>query len=363
MKACLLPLVVMAVLVCGCDLQTAKAPSGEGPSGQNGGEENIDPGEKAAAAQLTPAKDPVSEEIYAAKLKTRQAYNNRRFDELEQEVAELRAIKEVFGNGSWKIVQFYEALGCSDDEPASMWQLHDRIHQEWIEARPESIAARVAYAEFLTDYAWLARGTEFASGVKEEGWKLFHERLAQSRQILEEARGLEQKDPYWWMTALTVALGQNWDAAQVEVLLAEARAFEPKFWGYDVSRAYSLLPRWHGEPGDWEKFAAAASARPEGLGSETYARIVIRLRGFYANVFRESAAKWPQTREGLTILLQKYPDSLGLLSEAAMLATMAEDRALAKELFDRIGDRYLPSTWRKPERFTHFRNWAATGRW
>lgn len=371
MKACVFPLILMVALVAGCDLRTSKSPSGDGgeqenpnaPSRKSGVKENISSAEKAAAAKLKPVKDPVAEEIWAANLKTRQAYNSRRFDELEKEAAELRAKKEVFGNGSWKIVQFYVALACSDDEPESMWQLHDRIHQEWIAARPESITARVAYAEFLTEYAWHARGTGYADTVKDKGWKLFGERLATARKILDEARGLTEKDPHWWLTALTVALGQGWSAEQYEVLLAEAHAFEPKFWGYDTARAYSLLPRWHGEPGDWEKFAEAAAARADGLGAEVYARIVIRQRGFYANVFRESAAQWPQAREGLTVLLQKYPDSLGLLSEAAMLATMAEDRALAKDLFDRLGDRYLPSTWRKPERFAHFRNWAETGQW
>ena len=308
-------------------------------------------------------KDPVQEEIYAAKLKTRQAYNERRFDDLEKEAAELRKTKEVFGNGSWKIAQFYDALTCSADEPESMWQLHDRIHQEWIAAKPESISARVAYAEFFTDYAWRARGTAFADKVTEKGWQLFAERLAAARKVLEEARALEEKDPYWWMAALTVALGQSWDAAQYKVLLAEAHKFEPKYWGYDTSRAYSLLPRWLGQPGDWEAYAEEAAARPDGLGAELYARIVIRLRGFHENIFRESKASWPKTREGLAELLRKYPDSLGLLSEAAMLATMAEDRTLAKELFDRIGDRYLPSVWRKPERLAHFRHWAETGNW
>lgn len=325
--------------------------------------ENIDAEERAAAAKLQRVKDPISEQIYAANLVTRQAYNNRRFDELEKQAAELRAQKEVFGNGSWKIAQFYDSLGCRDDEPESMWQLHVEIHEAWIAAKPESISARVAYADFLTEYAWHARGTGFSDTVTKEGWRLFGERLKTARNVLEEARALKQKDPCWWLTALTVALGQGWDHAQYRVLLDEAHAFEPTFWGYDTSRAYSLLPRWHGEPGDWEAYAEESATRANGLGAEVYARIAMRLRGFYDNIFRETKASWPRTKEGIEQLMKKYPESLDLLSNAAILATLAEDRPLAKELFDRLGDRYLPSAWRNAEQLTHYRHWAETGIW
>jgi len=359
MKAHVLPLLLVIGLFAACgEKSAAESKAGDGKVAENYSAE-----ERAAAAKLTTVKDPIQEEIRAANLATRMDYNNRRFDALEKKVAQLRAGKEVFGNGSWKIAQFYGALECRDDEPESMWQLHDRIHQEWIAAKPESISARVAYADFLTEYAWRARGTGYADKVTEGGWKLFGERLVAARKVLEEARGLEEKDPYWWMVALTVALGQSWDAGQYEVLMAEAHAFEPKFWNYDTARAYSLLPRWHGEPGDWEKYAEEAAARPDGLGAEVYARIVSRLRGFHENVFRETKASWPKTREGLTEVLRKYPESIGWLSEAALLATMAEDRAWAKELFDRLGDRYLPGIWRKPERLLHYRHWAETGQW
>jgi hypothetical protein len=366
MKAPTRFLILAAALgtLSGCDRLPTSGSSGtsSNQSSSSSGE-NIDASEKVTAAKLRPAKDPIQEEIYKAKLETRQAYNNRRFDELETKVAALRTGKETYGNGSWKIAQFYEAFACDDKEPESMWQLHDRIHQEWIAAKPTSIAARIAYADFLTDYAWRARGSGYADSVKEEGWRLFEERLANARKVLMEGRALQEKDPCWWMMAFTVALGQGWDLRSYDALVAEAHAFEPKFWGYDVSRAYSLLPRWHGEEGDWEAFAEKTAARPEGLGAELYARIVIRQRGFYENVFRETKASWPRTKEGLTAMIEKYPESLGILSEAAILATHAQDQATAKAWYAKIGDRYLPSVFRKPERFVHYRHWAETGQW
>jgi hypothetical protein len=78
--------------------------------------------EKAAIAKLKPTKDPVQEEIYAFRLKMRALYNNRRFSELEPVAAEIRQTKPLFGNGSWKIAQFYESFACRHEEPESMWQ-------------------------------------------------------------------------------------------------------------------------------------------------------------------------------------------------------------------------------------------------
>jgi hypothetical protein len=352
-----------ACTLAACDRGPTSTSDTTGSGDSDSPRENIDAGEKAIAAKLQPAKDPIEEEIYKAKLETRQAYNNRRFDELETKAAALRTSKETFGNGSWKIVQFYEALGCDDKEPESMWQLHDRIHQEWIAAKPASIAARVAYVDFLTDYAWRARGSGYADTVTKEGWRLFEERLDAARKVFMEGRALEEKDPCLWLQAFTVALGQGWDLRSYETLLAEAHALEPKFWGHDVARAYSLLPRWHGEEGDWEAFAEKTAARPDGLGAELYARILMRQRRFYENVFRETKASWPKTKEGLSLLIEKYPNSLSLLSEAAMLATLAQDQPAAKEWYGKIGDRYLPSVFRKPESFVHYRHWAETGQW
>jgi len=99
--------------------------------------------EKAAIAKLKPTKDPILEEIYGFRLKMRALYNSRRFSELEPVAAEIRRTKPRFDNGSWKIAQFYESFACRREEPESMWQLHDRIHQDWIERtwrRPRSPA-------------------------------------------------------------------------------------------------------------------------------------------------------------------------------------------------------------------------------
>jgi hypothetical protein len=312
---------------------------------------------------LTPVKDPIQELIRAFNLETRSVYNDRKFDQLEQRAASLRAAKETFGNGSWKIFQFYQSFHCGDDEPDTLWQLHDRIHQEWIAAKPESVTAKIAYADFLADYAWRARGTSYANKVTQDGWKVFGERLAAAGEVLKEATKLPDKDPMLARVFMTVALGQGWPKPVYDTLLEKARAGEPTFFSYEIARAYSLLPRWYGEPGEWEAFADEAAARPNGLGLEIYARIVMEQRRYHDNVFGETKASWPKTREGLEILRKKYPEAVEFVNATALLAALAKDRELSKQMFDQLGDTYVVSFWRKPERFARFRDWARTGKW
>jgi hypothetical protein len=323
--------------------------------------DNYTASERAAAAKLKQVRDPIEEEIYKFRVNTRQAYNNRRFDQLERIAGEVRTAKALFGNGSWKIAQFYESFECREEEPESMWELHDQIHRAWTAVKPASITARLAYADFLVGYGWHARGHEYANKVTPKGWKLFAERLAAARTAFGEAQSLPEKDPYLWVVGLSIALAQDWPESGYSALLGEAHAAEPRYWGYDTTRAISLLPRWYGQPGEWETYAEETSARPDGLGAELYARIVATQATYYKNVFRETQASWPRTREGLEQMRQRYPDSLVILNTTAMLATMAEDRALAKEIFDRLDDTCLTTVWGTPERFIQFRNRAETG--
>ena len=330
-----------AMLLVGCEKKPADSADAHGES---------DP---------SAVKDAGQEQVIAFRNNTRKAYNESRFDDLEKAATAIRAGKALTSSGGWTIVQFYDSLECADDDPARMWELHEKIHKAWITAKPQSITARVAYADFLVNYAWQARGSGFTNTVTERGWALMRDRLAASLQVLKNARNLPEKDPNWWMVSLRVALGQGWSPADYASLLAEARAHEPKFWGYDTARAYSLLPRWHGKPGDWEVFAEQAATRPGGLGDETYARIVINLKGFYGNVFKETKASWPRTKSGLKLMTQRYPNSKEIVHQNARLARLADDRGFAKEMFAKIGPEFLPGSWKNAAQFREVKQWAA----
>ncbi len=359
-------------LLTGCDFRLSTNDSSESSSssssrGSNRKEiaESIDKEEALDAIRLQSATDPGGEKAVAFRKQMAELLYAQKFDELEKEAAAARASKEVFANGTWKISQFYFAFERKNRDAQGLWNVTEDALQAWQKAFPSSVTARIAYADFLVDYAWHARGTGYADTVTPEGWRLMKERLSQANKVLVDARKLPEKDPVLYSVALQVALGVGLDKAGYEKLMDEAYAFEPTFWGYDASRAYSLLPRWYGEPGEWEAFAAKAAARPDGLGAEVYARIVMRLVDFHENLFRESKASWPKTKEGIEILKKKYPESVEILSYGALLATCANDNKTAKAYFEELGDRYLEEgkIWPSKESFVHYRKWARTGKW
>jgi hypothetical protein len=303
-------------------------------------------------------KDPVREEVWDFKVRTRQHLNQRDFAQLEEIAAGLQKEQAEFDDGSWKIDEFYEALLPRDDDPDSLWELHEEIRKDWILQYPESMTAKVAMMNFLNTYAWRARGADWASNVTNEGWRLFYHRLNRSQIIAERAAKLDGADPVFYRQCLTVALGLGWPKDRYDALVDEAHRAYPTYWRVDTSRAYSLLPRWHGEPGDWEAFALETSSRPDGLQDELYARIVLYLDGFYDNVFRETDAQWEKTREGLDILVEKYPRSLRLLTDAGWLAVLANDREAASHYFRKLDHRCLKNAWRSLESFTACETWA-----
>src|SRR5437763_15309139 len=75
-----------------------------------------------ALPPIQETKDKITDEIWQFRLNTRALYNASKFDELEALAAQIRTERGRFANGSWKIYQFYESLGCRSDEPESMWR-------------------------------------------------------------------------------------------------------------------------------------------------------------------------------------------------------------------------------------------------
>jgi len=300
------------------------------------------------------------DELMAFRQRTRSFYNNRAFAKLERLAAKLHKEKSRFRDGDWKIRNFYECMDCRKEEPESMWQLHAEIHKDWEAKFPKSATARIATAEFLVTYAWHARTDAYADKVTEEGMKLFNERLVAAGKKLDEAKALDPSCPMLWYNYQTVALGQGLKPAEYAALFKSAKDSEPEFYPHDLARAKFLLPRWHGELGQWEVAAEAQIPLQGKAGQEIYARVIKEQASYYGNVFSETRVSWEKAKKAFEALRASYPDSSATLNSYCRMACFAGDKQTAKKLFAEIGDTPVTSEWRKGE-FAKAKQWAATG--
>ncbi len=286
---------------------------------------------------------------------------HEQFDELEQLTGELRKEKLGFYNGYSKLSTVYGYLdgpGRSAEDRA--WQDFLGKLQSWAQARPESATPLIALGDAYIAYAWKARGGGFADTVTEKGWRLFGERLQSARKNLEAAEKMPGKDAEVYRALIVVAMAQGWPRNQMEAVFRKGIEFEPNYQQLYETKAYYLLPRWSGEPGEWETFATeAADARGEEEGDILYMAIA-RSQAWSegAQFFRNTRISYERMKRGFEASLRRYPDSVWEMNSYCYFACIARDRAAAKPLFQKINGRWEAEVWRNQNDFRRWQNWA-----
>jgi hypothetical protein len=265
------------------------------------------------------------------------------FAELDRIAAQLRSSKVECANGTWHLRCFYDGFAeLSDYEPESVWRTRIAAFQAWINQYPDSITPRVALAAVWNEWAWRARGGDYAPDVPKKGWELFEERLNEAAKVLTEARDLEEKCPVWFGVSMHVAVGQGWDRARYNRLFADAIYFEPHYTGFYTNRSNYLLPRWFGRPGETAAFAEEAANELGGEeGDILYARLFWGLHSMgtvLTSPFVENAgASWPRVRKGLEAILRRQPNSIAAMSELCYLSGQHGEHERMRQLFVQIG--------------------------
>ena len=287
---------------------------------------------------------------------------NKNYDGLEAMAAKYRTSQECYADGSWKLFHFYEGLDPADADSEAVWlERQEQLHQ-WIQAKPESVTARVGLGLFMTAYAWHARGSGWASTVKEEDEKLFEERLQQAVQVLGEALKLKEKCPVCWTAMQKAALGLGLDRSRYDDIFTQAIEEFPSYNYYYRSRAIFLLPRWYGEEGEWEKDLAKSADLVGGeKGDIVYARVVwsIHHYGTGIDVFADKKRiSWDRVDRGFNAILKQYPDSLAAKNEHAHLAALGGDRELAQKYLLQTKGEVDLSVWQAQGEYEDCYKWA-----
>ena len=307
--------------------------------------------------------------VESAETKDRKEINNQAkalldakdFDKLDSLAAQYRDSRECYADGSWKLSEVYVGLELSDQASDSEWESHLAIFNDWIKARPESITARVALADEWVGYAWKARGVGYANTVTQKGWQLLSERMQRALAVLRAARTLKQGCPYWGSTMLRIALGLGADRSQYDALFKDIVHTYPDYSRYYSLRATYLLPRWHGNAGEWEA-DLEQSADKIGVeeGDLLYARVVWSMQQgrTFDNIFKESKLSWDRIARGFAIIEKRYPDSLAAKSERAFLTALGGPVNEAQPSFDKLEGKVDLSIWLDRDEFDTFARWA-----
>ena len=288
-----------------------------------------------------------------------------KFAELDCLADHARSERERLPGGLWKIQLLYQGLRQPVSHPMHATQedwtyLLQRL-QKWVKARPESITARVALALAFLDYANDARGTGYANTVSESGWKLFGERTADAKQILDEASKLASKCPEWYVAMQMVSINQGWSVTEARALFEEANKFEPEYYIYARDLAFYLLPKWSGEAGDTEKFVQEIADRVGGDKGDILYFQVAAAKYVICGCNNNPHLSWDRIKRGFEASEKRYGVSMLNLNRIAYLASYFGERdpVYADKIFSRIGEQWDEETWGKKETFENMKKWVS----
>jgi hypothetical protein len=290
-----------------------------------------------------------------------QLLKQEKFSELDCLADAARTGKTRFPGGTRKLHYIY--LGLSTPRPGHPteedWQQHMQLMDRWGQGNPHSVTQPIALAESYIGYAWSARGSSYADGVSESGWKLYGERIAKAKAILDTGADLANKCPEWYIAMHEVAQGQNWGADLDAALIQQAVALDPTYqYAYQVHAAY-LLPKWSGADGDASRFAEDSANHVGGdAGDILYfqigGEIVCRCQEPEFNHF-----SWPRLQKGFAALEKERGVSLQVVNRFALMATQFQDWVAADAAFKRVGDGWSEDIWGTEAYFKQIRDTAA----
>jgi len=283
----------------------------------------------------------------------------RQFRKLDCLADSVRSTKEAFPGGMWKIHAIYSGLARPPLHPTQEdWTTHIKLLQQWVSLRPHSITARIALAESFANYGADARGTGFSDTVSQSGWKLFSERTAKAKQVLEQASALPAKDPEWYFAMQTVALSQDWAPDARRELLEKAVKFEPAYYYYYREYAYSIQPKWGGEEGEVARFMQEAADQMGGdAGDGLYFRVASTIVcGCQSD--QQLNLSWPRIQKGFAAVEKQNGPSPENWNQLAHLAVSFTDAVVADKMFARMGDQWSEDIWQDHSVIESAQRWA-----
>jgi hypothetical protein len=295
-----------------------------------------------------------------------QMLQEEKFDDLDCLADHARSRRERFPGGDWKLHEIYKGLYEPVQYPQHVseadWDvLFQKLHR-WMSSHANSVTARVALAEAYIGYAYDARGQGGADTVSESGWRLFRERTAEAKRILDEASTLPAKCPEWYVAMLKIAQNQDWPVAARRTLFDKAFSLDPDYYYIARALAASLLPKWGGEPGATRQFMDEIADRVGGPQGDILYFQIASANEMTCACKADPNLSSERIERGFEAAEKQYGVSLVSLNRVAFVTvrTSPPDIVYADKVLSRIGEQWDEETWGLKEDFDMTK--AATAR-
>jgi hypothetical protein len=268
-----------------------------------------------------------------------------RFDELESRAAALRRQKTRFSSGAPMLFDFYEGLNpATGHVPRDQRQNHHVRLEKWQAQRPKSVTPRIPLIREEATLGWESRGEGSASTVTAEGRQGFQSHGEKAWSLGQQALLVDVTDPALYDILLSLSVSSNRPRPELEAVFDKGIALDPGFEHLYVLMARYLMPRWHGTPEDFARFADRAAATTKAtLGDGMYARVAaegLLLYGGGDFTALAPSLPWPRLKQGFLDLDKAFPDSSLIVNAFCYLALRYGDVETARGLFRRIGDHW-----------------------
>lgn len=288
-----------------------------------------------AGVQTIPAADPKALAVWNT------VNRSPSWADVQQRFETARKMRGQWDNGYAGLEEIYGMMKSPSSTGTKSLEEHLAELAKWREAIPGSAEARIVSAGVLTSYAWEARGSGVAATVTEEGWRVFHERIAEAHRLLDQALLIGVKDGEAYARLLNLAFAEGVPREVANRWLADGMRLDPTYFSMYENMAVYLMPRWGGSPGEIEEFAAGLIDKlPGDDGLEAYAHVVFRIHNYEGGV--GDTLYWGEyERETLVkaaeVMLRRNPKSPAAAQFAALCSVVGQDHAAAQRIRPFVG--------------------------
>jgi hypothetical protein len=208
---------------------------------------------------------------------------------------------------------------------------------------------------FCIEFAWDARGSDYANKVPAEAMEQFQERLLEAEEHLEAAWKLEPSRPGPARYMITVAMGRSFPRREMEAWFQRAMTADPSDREACTSKLLYLTPKWGGSFEEVLAFGRQCirtSNWDAGLPLLYVRGLIQEVGQLHADVINQPNV-WADLRDLCEPRILSKPDDRYVLSLYAKLASFTEQIDLTHYLFLKLDGKplYDDLTFKDPAQF------------